>query len=49
MSDTELRPPPRATVSDFGARTGDRHRRGIDAVLAKLWAELGQQRLEKGG
>ena len=48
MTDQELLPTAR-NISDNGERKADRHRRGIEALMARLETELGWQRPRKKG
>ena len=48
MTDQELLPTAR-NIPDNGERKADRNRRGIEALMAKLEAELGQQRTQRKG
>ena len=48
MTDQELLPTAR-NIPDNGERKADRNRRGIEALMARLETELGQDRLQKKG
>ena len=48
MTDQELLPTAR-NITDNLERKADRNRRGIEALMARLEAELGQQRPQKKG
>ena len=48
MTDQELLPTAR-NIPDNGERKADRNRRGIEALMARLETELGQQRPQKKG
>ena len=48
MTDQELLPTAR-NITDNWERKADRNRRGIEALMARLEAELGQQRPQKKG